>query len=83
MTSQEIDDVRAHTITRGRVDHVPVVVCADRHRKAPAGNEQFYSNHFDDLRSAALVSMRRSREIGLQHHLVKPIDLNKLDSPIQ
>jgi len=27
--------------------------------------------------------IRRSREVGFQHHLVKPIDLNKLDSLIQ
>jgi len=27
--------------------------------------------------------IRRSREVGFQHHLVKPIDLNKLDSVIQ
>jgi len=27
--------------------------------------------------------VRRSREVGFQHHLVKPIDLNKLDSLIQ
>ena len=27
--------------------------------------------------------IRRSREAGFQHHLVKPIDLNKLDSLIQ
>ena len=25
----------------------------------------------------------RSREVGFQHHLVKPIDLNKLDALIQ
>jgi HAMP domain-containing protein/signal transduction histidine kinase len=27
--------------------------------------------------------IRKSREVGFQHHLVKPIDLNKLDSLIQ
>jgi CheY-like chemotaxis protein len=27
--------------------------------------------------------IRRGREAGFQHHLVKPIDLNKLDSLIQ
>src|SRR6266513_5671709 len=27
--------------------------------------------------------IRKSREAGFQHHLVKPIDLNKLDSIIQ
>jgi HAMP domain-containing protein/signal transduction histidine kinase/ActR/RegA family two-component response regulator len=27
--------------------------------------------------------VRRSREVGFQHHLVKPIDLNKLDALIQ
>ncbi len=27
--------------------------------------------------------IRKSREVGFQHHLVKPIDLNKLDSIIQ
>jgi HAMP domain-containing protein/signal transduction histidine kinase len=27
--------------------------------------------------------IRRSRDVGFQHHLVKPIDLNKLDSLIQ
>ncbi len=27
--------------------------------------------------------IRRSREVGFQHHLVKPIDLNKLDALIQ
>jgi len=27
--------------------------------------------------------IRKSREAGFQHHLVKPIDLNKLDSLIQ
>jgi HAMP domain-containing protein/signal transduction histidine kinase/ActR/RegA family two-component response regulator len=27
--------------------------------------------------------IRRSREVGFQHHLVKPIDLNKLDTLIQ
>jgi signal transduction histidine kinase/HAMP domain-containing protein len=29
------------------------------------------------------ADIRRSREVGFQHHLVKPIDLNKLDSLIQ
>ena len=29
------------------------------------------------------ADIRRSREIGFQHHLVKPIDLNKLDTLIQ
>ena len=27
--------------------------------------------------------IRKSREVGFQHHLVKPIDLNKLDALIQ
>jgi CheY-like chemotaxis protein len=27
--------------------------------------------------------VRKSREAGFKHHLVKPIDLNKLDSQIQ
>ena len=27
--------------------------------------------------------IRKSREVGFHHHLVKPIDLNKLDSLIQ
>jgi hypothetical protein len=27
--------------------------------------------------------IRKSREAGFHHHLVKPIDLNKLDSLIQ
>jgi HAMP domain-containing protein/signal transduction histidine kinase/CheY-like chemotaxis protein len=29
------------------------------------------------------ADIRRSREVGFQHHLVKPIDLNKLDALIQ
>jgi HAMP domain-containing protein/signal transduction histidine kinase/CheY-like chemotaxis protein len=29
------------------------------------------------------ADIRKSREVGFQHHLVKPIDLNKLDSLIQ
>jgi signal transduction histidine kinase/HAMP domain-containing protein/CheY-like chemotaxis protein len=29
------------------------------------------------------ADIRRSRDVGFQHHLVKPIDLNKLDSVIQ
>jgi CheY-like chemotaxis protein len=27
--------------------------------------------------------IRKSREVGFHHHLVKPIDLNKLDALIQ
>jgi len=27
--------------------------------------------------------VRRSRDVGFAHHLVKPVDLNKLDSLIQ
>lgn len=29
------------------------------------------------------ADIRRSREVGFRHHLVKPIDLNKLDALIQ
>jgi CheY-like chemotaxis protein len=27
--------------------------------------------------------IRRSRDVGFSHHLIKPVDLNRLDSAIQ
>ena len=67
----------------------PVVAAARPRNRATSDGTDFDTGQLLSALMGALTGfgieqyIRKSREVGFQHHLVKPIDLNKLDSVIQ